>query len=413
MEPIRVLQVLPALNFCGGIENYLMNYYRHIDRERIQFDFIIHTDLEVSFRAEIEALGGKIFEFPVFTVKKLPEILQTIDEFFKKHGHKYSAVHCHMANAAWFYFRAAKKYHVRNLVLHSHNSASSGKISHTIRNYPLLYLGNELATERIACTDLAGKFLFKGRPFRVVNNAIETDKFAFDENARMRIRNELEVQDKVVLGHIGRMAPKKNQLYAVEVLKEFICKVPNAVLIFIGNGEDEKVVRNKVHQYSLDDSVIFLSSRENVNEYYSAFDIFVFPSLYEGLGIVLIEAQCSGLKVLCSKDNIPDDVKVTDNIALMSLREGAKAWAEKLFEMKDYERRSELQAVRNAGYDIETEARKLEEYYLELVDKDIERKETDMMFTPPRIIASIKESVAIPSLHGLILRRQVPVFDCV
>lgn len=168
-----------------------------------------------------------------------------------------------------------------------------------------------------------------------------------------------------------------------------------------------------MHQYSLDDSVIFLSSRENVNEYYSAFDIFVFPSLYEGLGIVLIEAQCSGLKVLCSKDNIPDDVKVTDNIALMSLREGAKAWAEKLFEMKDYERRSELQAVRNAGYDIETEARKLEEYYLELVDKDIERKETDMMFTPPRIIASIKESVAIPSLHGLILRRQVPVFDCV
>lgn len=145
-KPIRVLQVLPALNFCGGIESYVMNYYRHIDREKVQFDFVTHTDLECSYRQEIEDLGGRIYEFPPIGLFSLRDVLRKIDGLFAQNKGRYAAVHCHMANAACFYFHIAKKYGIHTLILHSHNSEASDIFFHAIRNYPLLKMGVAMAT---------------------------------------------------------------------------------------------------------------------------------------------------------------------------------------------------------------------------------------------------------------------------
>ncbi len=363
-EPIRVLQVLPALNFCGGIENYVMNYYRHIDRTKIQFDFVTHTDLECSYKEEILSLGGRIFALPLFRMASLPKILSEIDTIFAREGSKYSAVHCHMANAACFYFWKARKYGIKNLILHSHNSASAGVLSHIIRNYPLLKLGNMLATQRMACSKLAGEFLFGGAPYKQINNAIEVDKFAFDEATRDVLRKKWDWGKKIIIGHIGRMAPPKNQSFLLDIFYELVRMDDSYRLVMIGQGEDESDIRKKAHLLGITDHIDILPPTPDVADYYQAFDAFVFPSLYEGLGIVLIEAQCSGLPTYSSKDNVPTDVNLTEDFHFLQLSQSPKEWADIVHSTIRCKRESQVSYVRKAGYDISKEVTKLEDIYL-------------------------------------------------
>ena len=364
-EPIRILQVLPALNFCGGIENYVMNYYRHIDRAKIQFDFITHTELECSYKQEILEMGGRIFELPEFKLSCLHSILDDIDKLFAANADKYVAVHCHMANAACFYFWKAKKYGIKNLILHSHNSASSGKLSHTIRNYPLLKMGNFMATERVACTALAGRFLFESKNFKLINNAIDVDKFLYNPATRDKLRSSLGWDDKIIIGHVGRMSPQKNQSYLLEIFAE-LKKINSCYhLVLIGQGEDEIDIRNKATLLGLEDDMEIIPPTNNVADYYQAFDAFVFPSLYEGLGIVLIEAQVSGLPTYASSDNVPTDVNITDVFHFLSLKQNPAEWAREINSTISITRKSQDAEIRLAGYDIQTEAEKLEKMYLE------------------------------------------------
>ncbi len=364
-EPIRILQVLPALNFCGGIENYVMNYYRHIDREKIQFDFVTHTNLECSYKQEILEMGGCIFELPEFKLSCLYSVLDDIDKLFKTNENKYAAVHCHMANAACFYFWKARKYGIKNLILHSHNSASSGKLSHTIRNFPLLRLGNFMATERVACTALAGRFLFKSKKFKLINNAIDVDKFLYNSATRNQLRSSLGWKDKIIIGHVGRMSPQKNQSYLLEIFAELKKIFPSYYLVLIGQGEDELDIRKKATLLGIVDDMEIIPPTNNVADYYQAFDAFVFPSLYEGLGIVLIEAQVSGLPTYSSRDNVPTDVNITDVFHFLSLNQNPREWAREINSTISTTRKSKGAEIRLAGYDIQTEAEKLEKMYLE------------------------------------------------
>ena len=245
MKKIRVLYILPALNFCGGIENYAMSYYRNINKDKIQIDFITHTELEASFEEEINTLGGKVYAFPPFKIKKLGTILKKIDNFFKKHAKEYNIIHCHMANAAFFYFKIAKKYNVNIRILHSHQPSASDKLLHKIRNYPLLFLGNKLATHRIACTKLAGDFLFKNYSYKIIRNAINTKRFEFNQYKRLNLRKSLGLENKYVVGHVGRFCAQKNQLFVLEIFKEILEKKENAYLIFVGAGEDKLIIEKK------------------------------------------------------------------------------------------------------------------------------------------------------------------------
>lgn len=362
-KPMRVLQILPALNFCGGIENYVMNYYRHIDREKIQFDFITHTNLECSFKEEIISMGGRIYELPVFTLRSLPNILSIIDDFFLKHKDEYKIIHCHMANAACFYFWKAKKYGIENCILHSHQSSAADKFIHRLRNYPLLCIGVYLSTCKVACSNLAGKFLFKGSEFKVIKNAIEYDRFSFDLEIRKKIREKYNIDEKLVVGHIGRFCAQKNQEFLVNVFADLCKKNKNSVLIMVGNGENREYIKHLVSITNISDKVIFVDTCNNVNEFYQAFDVFVLPSLYEGLPVVGVEAQASGLPCLFS-DRISDEVLISRNSKMLSLNIGYQEWSKNIL-LLDLVRQDNNSLIKSSGYNIYDELNVLESLYLQ------------------------------------------------
>ncbi len=365
-EPIRILQVLPTLNVCGGIESYAMNYYRHIDKTKVQFDFVTHTDLDCSYKQEILDMGGQVFEFPVFRVRSLPRILDMIDELFANQKPQYQAVHCHMANAACFYFWKAKKYGIKKLILHSHNSAAADVWTHIVRNYPLLKLGVSLATERVACSGLAGEFLFGKKLFIKIHNAIDVGRFAFDAKKRTEFRKALGWKDKIVIGHIGRMTPQKNQPFLLDIFYELQKRNPAYHLVMIGQGEDEKEIRRKIDVLGLAEKVEICAPVSNIADYYQAFDAFVLPSLYEGLGLALVEAQCSGLPTFASCDNVPVDVKMTDCFYFLSLKQLPAEWAN-MIDMTmgtRIERKSRSEEIAQAGYSAQAEAKRLEDLYV-------------------------------------------------
>lgn len=359
------MHILPALNFCGGIESYVMNYYRHVNKHELQFDFITHTNLECSFEREITVAGGKIFKFPVFTIKNICKILNLIDRFFLDHHREYLAIHCHMANAACFYFAIAKKYGMTRLILHSHNSASSGLFMHCIRNYFLLKIGNMLATDRLACTRLAGDFLFGVYKYKVIRNAIDIKKFQYNPSFRREIREKYGWNNKIIIGHIGRMAPPKNQKFLLEIFKRLKDINNMYYLVMIGQGEDEDEIRQRIEQLGLKYSVSILPPVYDVWRYYQAFDGFVFPSFYEGLGIVLVEAQCAGLPVFASSEKIPSDVNMSKNFHFISLNQTDIEWAKMIDTHINDDRCLDIKNIIDSGYDISREADNLKRYYFD------------------------------------------------
>lgn len=369
-RPIRILQVLPTLNFCGGIENYVMNYYRHIDREQIQFDFIVHSSLRASFEQEVCELGGNVYKLPPFSLRNMKMVVQAIDAFFKR-DHAYEILHCHMANAAFFYFRIAHRYGVLCNVLHSHNAAYADKLWRVIRNYPLIALGKQSATHFAACSKKAGEFLFSKRPYTILRNAIDVKRFAFDEKKRKAMRIRLQVEDRFVIGHIGRFCSVKNQKFALEVFKHFHTVHPDSVLIFVGDGENRGALQEAVRKEQLEGDVLFAGTQENTEAYYQAFDYFLFPSLHEGFGMALLEAQASGLRCLASQGAMVQDVRITDLLEFKSLEEPAMQWAQRIHATSAYLRTSHEKAIDNAGYAISHEAKNLEKFYDSILRPDL------------------------------------------
>lgn len=358
---VYILQVTPNLTY-GGIETYLMNYYKQMSQGNVHFDFVIHGELDNKIRKEIESRGGRIYIHAPFSIANLPKIVRETKELFQLER-KYDAIHCHMANAAFLYFPMAKKYGIKCRILHSHNNRAAAIWSHALRNYPLNYIGNKFATHRVACTYDAGRFLFGNNRFCVIKNAIDVDKFVFDAAVRKQIRNGLSLQDKFIVGHIGRLDPQKNQMFLLDVFAELLPYKENAVLMLVGDGNDRKKIEEKIHALHLEDKVMLLGVRSDPEKYYQAFDVFVFPSEYEGLGIVLIEAQTAGLPCLASANVIPQDAKVSNLLKFVPLSAGAKHWAKEILSMPCGERVSPVRQIEESGYSIKEEATKLEEYY--------------------------------------------------
>lgn len=364
-KKMHVLQVIRNLTY-DGINTYLINYYRRMKQSNVHFDFVVHGDIDTRICKNFESMGGRIYMHTPFTLSHLSKILRETKELFQLER-KYDAVHCHMANAAFLYFLIAKKYGVKCCILHSHNNKAGATWSCAMRNYPLLYLGNKFATHRVACTYDAGRFLFGNNRFTVIKNAIDVDKFIFDAAVRERIRDSLSLQDKFIIGHIGRLDPQKNQMFLLDVFAELLPYKENAVLMLVGDGNDRKKIEEKIHALHLEDKVMLLGVRSDPEKYYQAFDVFVFPSEYEGLGIVLIEAQTAGLPCLASADIIPQDAKVSNLLKFIPLSAGAKHWAKEILSMPCGERVSPVRRIEESGYSITKEAIKLEKYYRDIL----------------------------------------------
>jgi len=366
-KPIRVLQVFGKLN-RGGAEISIMNLYRKINRSKVQFDFIVHTEKKCAFDDEIRSLGGKIFRIPSYKGKNHFQYKQAWHSFFKKHP-EYRIIHGHVRSTASLYLRIAKKYGLKTIA-HSHNTSSGYGFKGLVKNVfqiPIRYTADYF----FACSQPAGVWLFghqtcRKKNFYVIKNAIDANKFGFNPEVRIKKRRELGVQEKLVIGHVGRFCQQKNHLFLIDIFKEIKSKKEKSILLLVGDGELRSLIEDKIFELGLNESVVFTGVRSDVPELVQAMDVLLFPSLYEGLPVTLIEAQTAGLPCIISK-NIPDEVMVTkDLVSFVSLSETPERWSDLVIENAEgFSRRNRYPDIVKAGYDVNTSAKWLQEFYLE------------------------------------------------
>lgn len=365
-EPIRVLQVFAQMN-RGGAEAMIMNLYRNIDRSRVQFDFIVHTEQKCAYDDEIIELGGKIYRVPRYTGKNHFSYKRAWKHFFKDHT-EYEIVHGHVRSTAAIYLKIAKKFG-RKTVAHSHSTASRGnKIQQYIKN-TMQYSIRYIADYMFACSDEAGTWLF-GRNFnkssnhKIIKNAIDSEKYKFDEIKRNKMRKLLDVEKSFVIGHIGSFTEPKNHRFIIDIFYEVLKKEKNSVLLLVGDGKLRRHIEEKVKKLNLHDNVIFVGIRSDIPDLLQAMDVFLFPSIYEGLPVSLIEAQASGIKCFIS-DTITQEVKIIEEVEFISLKKSSEYWAEIISGYyKGYSRKDTFSLICESGYNVEENAKWLENFYL-------------------------------------------------
>lgn len=356
MLPIRVLHVVT--NMCrGGLETMIMNYYRHIDRTKVQFDFLVHRDFESDYDAEILSLGGRIHHLPRLNPFS-PSYLGKLDAFFAEHP-EYRIVHSHLDCMAGIPLKYAQKHGVPVRIGHAHSSSQDKDLKYPLK---LIYKKNiaRQATDLFACSEAAGSWMFGGVPFRVVNNAIDTHRYAFDPALRKQARQELGIgADELIFGHVGRFVPAKNHTFLIQILAQ----TPAAKLLLVGDGELCASVEEQARELGVLDRVIFTGVRPDVERMLQVMDVFVFPSVYEGLPLTIVEAQSAGLPCLIS-DGVPIECKKSDLVTQIPLDAGTLHWAKAALTAAKSPRISPLDQIRASGFDIVENAAWLTEFYL-------------------------------------------------
>lgn len=334
---MRILQVVNDMH-RAGLETMLMNYYRNIDRTKIQFDFLTHRPYKSDYDDEILSLGGRMYYAPRLYPQNYIQYFRWMDKFFEEHL-EYQIMHSHIDSMSYLPLLAAKRANVPVRIAHSHNTSIDRDLK-----YPLKQLFRtritKVANEYCACGEEAGKFLFGNRDFKVIPNAIETERFIYKEEVRKRVRKELRFTDEFVVGHVGRLSYQKNHEFLLEIFAQLYTIYLGARLLLVGIGEKEQELRNKVQKLGLEDVVIFLGNRNDVNELYQAMDVFVMPSFFEGIPVTGIEAQFSGLTCVFS-DRVPQEVDFSGNCEFLSLKTDAKSWAQRIWQEYGSNKRSE------------------------------------------------------------------------
>lgn len=369
-EPVRILHMIGSLEI-GGSQAMVMNLYEKIDRDKLQFDFIVDHHNQLYFAEKIKSMGGKIFFLPTFKGKNILEVKEAWNKFFTKHP-EYKILHSHVRSYASIYIPIAKKYGLKTII-HSHSTSNGKGISSVVKavmQYPLRFQ----ADYYMACSDKAGRWLFGNRIIRsnnymIIPNAIDATKFEFNQTRRSQVRHDLGVDDKYVIGHVGRLTEPKNHDFLIDIFYELKAIQNDVVLLLVGDGDLRSSIENKIDKLGIKDSVILVGNKSNTYDYYQAMDLFAFPSLWEGLGIVAIEAQASGLPCFIS-DKIPLEVDLgVDLIRIVSLEKSASEWAQQISKEKMVERKGWKEAVIDAGFDIESNSQFLQKFYTDLLKK--------------------------------------------
>jgi glycosyltransferase involved in cell wall biosynthesis len=365
MEPIRILQEVVLMN-PGGVENLLMNLYRNMDREKVQFDFLVHRPQSGLYEEEIKDLGGKIYRTPSFSPFHYNSYKKEIIKVFKDHP-EYKVLHAHADLNGWP-VKFAAKCGVPVRIAHSHNSKTSFNLKYLFMKYQQKWI-KDYTTHMFMCSTPAGVWSYGSEAVNsgkvlFVKNGIDTDKFKYNKEVRNIVRTELGAENKIIFGHIGRFTEQKNHRFIVEIFNEIHKKNSNTLLVLCGEGRLMNEVKNQVKQLDLQESVKFLGVRKDPERIYQAFDLFLFPSLWEGLPLTGIEAQTSGLPVLMS-DVITDETIVTNNVKKYSLQSSPADWADAALAMvKDKERKDCSAVVKKAGFDIKATAAWLQDFYI-------------------------------------------------
>lgn len=302
-KPIRVAHVVGKM-VGGGVEQVVMNYYRHIDRSRVQFDFLVDSDSTLVPKDEIESLGGRVFEIPPYQHQVAYQ--RELSRLFREE--RWPIVHSHVNALSVFPLRAAKQAGVPVLIAHSHSTAGGHDPLKNVMKAALRPFANIYPTHRAACTRHAGEWLFgKGMDFKVIPNAIDLDEFHFDVERRAKARAGLDLAGgQLAVGHIGRFSPQKNQSFLIRAFSKVVEKRPDARLFLVGEGRQRQECEELAASVCPDGSVIFLGQRSDVADLYCAFDVFCLPSEFEGLGMVAVEAEVAGCPCILS-DVVPKD----------------------------------------------------------------------------------------------------------
>lgn len=359
MNKIKVLH-FELSDRIGGIESLLYNLYRKTDRERFQFDFVsLHEN--PAYCDELRKFGGNIYKTSSY--KNINAYRSDVRKIICK---GYDVVHLHKNSAANIIpLKEAKNAGIPTIIVHSHNTS----VSRNNKLYKAAHLINkksfyELASCHLACSEEAGRYMYGNKPFEIVKNGIDTAEFAFNEEIRKEMRERLNIDKSAfVVGHVGRFCYQKNHEKLIDIFYEISKRINNAVLILVGEGEEENKIKEKVKMLDLEKRVLFLEKRTDVNNLYQAMDVFVMPSFYEGLPVVGVEAQASGLPCVLS-DKVPEGASLTDSCLFVSLDNSSAQWAEEIIDItRNFKRGDTTAFIKNAGYDIGMTAEFLENIY--------------------------------------------------
>ena len=361
---MRVLQVVTHME-RGGLESMIMNYYRYIDREKVQFDFLVHRQERAAFDDEIESLGGIIYRLPRLVPWSI-SYLSALNRFFDEHP-EYKVVHVHQDCLSSVILKVAAQHNVSVRVAHSHSANQDKNLKYPVKLWYKRSI-SKYATNLFACGEDAGDWMFGGEPFQIINNAIDVAAYTHAPTKRQEMRRQLGLENELTIGHVGRFNQPKNHPFLLDIFAVLLKKEPNAILLLVGGGENMPKIQAKADALGIAEHVRFLGVRSDVADLMQAMDVFVFPSLYEGLPVTMVEAQAADLPCLIS-DKIPPECILTNGLVdVLPLSAEPETWVAKILEKKNLpriDRRSEIAAH---GFDITTEAVKLQKFYLEAAE---------------------------------------------
>ena len=359
MKPIVVLHMVKEMEL-GGIQSLIMNVYRHIDRNKVQFHFLVN--FHGFYDEEIIKLGGKIYYIP--NVNKVGPILyvKNLKTFFKKHP-EYQILHTHFSHFSGLIAKVASKSNVSTIITHSHNTSTDAKGLKLIYKKHIKKYIKKYATDYFACGQDAAKYMYGTTPAIIIKNGIDIEKYKFNQKDRKKYREELKIKDDtIVIGTVGRICEQKNPFFILNIFKEYVNLNNNSVLLLIGNGPLYDKLQENINESNLEEKVIILRNVDAI-KYYNVMDYFLLPSLFEGFPFVLIEAQVNGLPIF-SSTAVPFESNVSGKIEYIDLKKGEKYWSKKINDVAPI-RYDECEKIEEAGYNIKTTAKKLEKFYLE------------------------------------------------
>ncbi len=365
MAKIKILMVMGALDYCNGVSSYAMNYYRHFNREDFAIDFAVHYDYHSDYVDEIVANGNKVIFMGDYSLRSLLTLKGRIRKLLKSGG--YDIIHCHITNLSYFYFSEAKKQNINVRILHSHATQNSDNKIKNFRNGFLKKIGLKYTTDFFACSNLAGKYLFGTREFKVIRNAIDYRKFFYSEESNSKLRDAYGINaGTVVLGFIGRFTNQKNIPFLIDIATELKNRRFDFKLFLIGDGKEQPKIIDSINSNGLNGNVVLVKSNTQIAQYYSLFDIMLLPSFFEGLPVTGIEAQVASCRCLFS-DRITEETVFTDNCRFLPI-ESVDGWIE---EIVNFERKDRSSALIPDDFNIETESSKLESLYNKLISERI------------------------------------------
>ena len=362
---IRVLHFVSTLSRGSGVMSVIMNYYRHIDRDKVQFDFLHFIACEDSYMDEIRELGGKIY-----CIDKPGSSFQSIKQlnsFFRLHAGEYTWLHNHEVYLTFLLRPIAKRYGLEKFIVHCHATKYSDKTLNAARNRILCLPIRLMKVERFACSEAAGKFLYGEKMLKagnvfIMHNAIDCEKFRFRPEVRERLRKEMGLDGKFVIGHVGRFERQKNHEFLIEVFAECKKEIDSCILLLIGEGSLRSKIEKKVVEKGLKNSIIFLTKRNDMEYLYQVMDLFVLPSLYEGLPVSCLEAQVNGLECIVSRTVTDELKKQTIGSIITMLPLEKKVWKQNILSCK-IRQTSISQHINNDNYDINLQSCRLHSFY--------------------------------------------------